>query len=83
LFHGIARLPFHERELAGFAEDRGRKLAAGIAIDTRGIDEYRPLHVFGQSARSVRHTLRITRLDVIETAPEIFRTPQVPGTRDG
>jgi hypothetical protein len=69
LFGTIARLQFHEREFARFAENRGRKLAAGIAIDTRGIDEYRPLHVFGQSARPVRHTFRIARLSFRRADP--------------
>ena len=39
VFAGISRLQFYEGEIAGLPEDRRRKLAARVAVDTRIIDE--------------------------------------------
>ena len=53
------RLKFYEREFAGLAEYGGRKLAAGIAIDTGGVDKKVSRNVFGQSLWIIRGSIAL------------------------
>jgi hypothetical protein len=54
-----ARLRLHERTFACVAESGGSQLPAGIAVDTGGVNEKRPLRIFGQALRPVGHATSI------------------------